>query len=85
MKLPTQDRADPRCLTFRPYGQPWGNRYGLGVADDRSEGDILAAIVNEGCCRVCGTPWIAVVRVDGDRAVKIEGGCPKEMCVLTDW
>jgi hypothetical protein len=55
------------------------------VADDRSEGDILAAIVNEGCCRVCGTPWSAVVRVDADRAVKIEGGCPKEVCVLTDW
>jgi hypothetical protein len=57
----------------------------LAVADDRKQRDILDAIVAEGRCRTCGTPWDRVVRVDGKRPVKIEGGCPNEACVLGDW
>jgi hypothetical protein len=38
--------------------------------------DILDAIVAEGRCGMCGTPWDRVVNVDGKRPVKIEGGCP---------
>jgi hypothetical protein len=33
----------------------------------------------------CGTPWDRVVKVDGKRPVKIEGGWPNEVCVLGDW
>jgi hypothetical protein len=47
--------------------------------------DILDAIVAEGRCGTCGTPWDRVVNVDGKRPVKIEGGCPNEVCVLGDW
>ena len=46
---------------------------------DQGEGsDILDAIVAEGRCGACGTPWDRVVKVDGKRPVKIEG-------VLGDW
>jgi hypothetical protein len=47
--------------------------------------DILDAIVAEGRCGTCGTPRDRVVKVDGKRPVKIEGGCPNEVCVLGDW
>jgi hypothetical protein len=33
----------------------------------------------------CGTPWDRVVNVEGKRPVKIESGCPNEVCVLGDW
>ena len=53
---------------------------------DQGEGsDILDAIVAEGRCETCGTPWDRVVNVEGKRPVKIEGGCPNEVCVLGDW
>ena len=58
------------------------------MSDDRTEGDIadiLDAIITEGACKACGTPWALVVRMEGDRLVKIEGGCPMEHCVLSDW
>jgi hypothetical protein len=58
----------------------------LAVSDDRSEGDmgdILDAIIAEGSCRTCGTPWASFVKMgDDDRLVKVEGGCPLEHCVL---
>jgi hypothetical protein len=50
-----------------------------------AEGDILDAIVAEGRSGTCGTPWDRVVNVEGKRPVKIEGGCPNEVCVLGDW
>ena len=53
---------------------------------DQGEGsDILDAIVAEGRCGTCGTPWDRVVNVDGKRPVKIEGGCPNDVCVMGDW
>jgi len=53
---------------------------------DQGEGsDILDAIVAEGRCGTCGTPWDRVVNVEGKRPVKIEGDCPNEVCVLGDW
>jgi hypothetical protein len=56
------------------------------VSDDRTEGDmgdILDAIIAEGSCRACGTPWASVVKIDRNRLVKVEGGCPMEQCVLS--
>jgi hypothetical protein len=58
------------------------------VSDDATEGDmgdILDAIITEGSCTTCGTPWASVVKMEGDRLVKIEGGCPNEVCVLGNW
>jgi hypothetical protein len=56
------------------------------IVFDQGEGsDILDAIVAEGRCRTCGTPWDRVVKVDGKYPVKIEGGCPNEVCVRGDW
>jgi hypothetical protein len=58
------------------------------VSDDTTEGDmgdILDAIIAEGSRRTCGTPWASVVKMEGDRLVKVEGGCPNEVCVLGDW
>ena len=53
---------------------------------DQGEGsDILDAIVAEGRCGTSGTPRDRVVNVDGKRPVKIEGGCPNDVCVLGDW
>src|SRR5450755_231348 len=53
---------------------------------DQGEGsDILDAIVAEGRCGTCGTPWDRVVNVEGKRPEKIEGGCPNDVCVLGDW
>jgi hypothetical protein len=53
---------------------------------DQGEGsDILDAIVAEGRCGTCGTPWDRIVNVGGKRPVKIEGGCPNDVCVLGDW
>ena len=49
----------------------------MGVSDDRSEGDmgdILDAIIAEGSSKVCKTPWAFVVKIEGDRLVKIESG-----------
>jgi hypothetical protein len=52
---------------------------------DQGEGsDILDAIVAEGPCGRCGTPWNRFVNADGKRPVKIGGGCPNEVCVLGD-
>jgi hypothetical protein len=51
------------------------SRRRLAVADDRRQGDILDAIVAEGRCGTCGTPWDNFMKVDGKRPVKIEGGC----------
>ena len=62
-----------------------GRGYRLTVADAQREGDILDAIVAEGRCGKCGTPWDRVVNVDGKRPVKIQGGCPNAVCVLGDW
>ena len=53
------------------------------VFDQGDGSDILDAIVAEGRCGTCGTPWAFVVKIEGDRLVKIEGGCPLEQCVLT--
>jgi hypothetical protein len=55
------------------------------VFDQGQGSDILDAIVAEGRCRTCDTPWNRVVNVEGKRPVKIEGGCPNEVCVLGDW
>jgi hypothetical protein len=53
---------------------------------DQGEGsDILDAIVAEGRCGTCGTPRSRVINVDGKRPVKIEGGCPLDVCVLGKW
>jgi hypothetical protein len=63
-------------------GQPVKSGYRLGVSDDRTEGDIgdiLDAIIAEGSCRTCGTPWASVVKMGGDRLVKVEDGCPNEV------
>ena len=51
---------------------------------NREGSDILDAIVAEGRCGTCSTPWDRVVKVDGKRPVKIEGGCPNDLCVLGD-
>lgn len=53
----------------------------MPVSDDTTEGDmgdILDAIIAEGSGRTCGTPWASVVKMEGDRLVKIEGGCPND-------
>ena len=52
------------------------------VFDQGDGSDILDAIVAQGRFGTCGTPWD---RVDGKRPVKIEGGCPLDVCVLGDW
>jgi hypothetical protein len=50
---------------------------------DQGEGsDILDAIVAEGRCGTCGTPWDRVVKVDGKRPVKIEGVVPTKCASL---
>ena len=45
-------------------------------------GDILDAIIAEGSCRACGTPWASVVKLEGDRLGKGDG-CPMEQCFLS--
>jgi hypothetical protein len=65
--------------------QPMESRQRFAVAGDSRQGDIPDAISCEGRCRACGTPWALVVRMEGDRPVKIEGGCPNVVCVLGDW
>ena len=53
---------------------------------DQSEGsDILDAIVAEGACQVCGTPWTEVFKTEDNRPGRVEAGCPNEVCVLGDW
>ena len=48
---------------------------------DQGEGsDILDAIVAEGRCGTCGTPWDRVVNVEGKRPVKIEGAAVLSTC-----
>ena len=77
-----------RFIPHRPEFQSERSRYRLAVSDDRIEGDmgdILDAIITEGSCKACGTPWAFVVKIEGDRLVKSEGGCPNEVCVLGDW
>ena len=42
--------------------------YRLDVSDDRTETvivDILDAIIAEGPCKACGTPWAFVVKIEG--------------------
>jgi hypothetical protein len=54
----------------------------LDVDDARTEGDtgdILDAIIAEGSCKACGTPWALVRKM---RLVKVGDGCPLEHCVL---
>ena len=55
------------------------------VFDQGDRSDILDAIIAEGSCRTCRTPWASVVKMEGDRLVKVEGGCPNEVCVLGVW
>lgn len=58
----------------------------MDVSGDRTEGDIsdiLDAIIAEGSCKACGTPWALVVKMEGDRLVQIGDGCPLEHCVLS--
>jgi hypothetical protein len=50
--------------------------------DQGENSDILDAIVAEGPCGTCGTPWDRGVKVDGKRPAKIEGGCHHEDRVL---
>ena len=55
-----------RFIPHRPESQSERSGYRLDVSDDRIEGDIgdiLDAIVAEGRCRTCGTPWGRVVKV----------------------
>jgi len=66
----------------REGGQSVGSRYRLGVSDDRIEGEILDAITEGGSCATCGTPWASVVKIDGNRPVKVKGGYPNDVCVL---
>jgi hypothetical protein len=66
------------------HGNLWGADSVLAVADDRIETDILDSIIAEGSCRACGTRWASVLGLNGDRATKIEDGCPNEVCVLGD-
>jgi hypothetical protein len=76
-----------RFIPHRPESQSERSGYRLDVSDDRIEGDIgdiLDTIIAEGSCKACGTPWASVVNVDGKRPVKIEDGCPNEVCVLGD-
>jgi hypothetical protein len=47
------------------------------VVDQGEGSDILVAIVAEGLCGTCGTPWDRVVKVDGECPVKIESGCSR--------
>jgi hypothetical protein len=78
-------RQVPSCTK---HGTLWGADSVLGMSDDRVEGDmgdILDAIITEGSCRTCGTPWASIVKMEGDRLVKMKGGCPNEVCVLGDW
>jgi hypothetical protein len=85
---PRFNRVTPRRGGRGAHGAIWGSRYRLAVSDDRTEGDIgdiLDAIITEGSCKACGTPWAFVVKMEGDRLVKIEGGCTIEVCVLGDW
>ena len=47
--------------------------------------DILDAIVAEGRCGPCGTPWDRVVKVDGNVLSRSKGGRPNDVCALVDW
>jgi hypothetical protein len=56
-----------------------GGSYRLAVSDDTTEGDmgdILDAIIAEGSCRACGTRWASVVKMEGDRLVKVRAVAP---------
>ena len=63
-------------------GRVWAIQCGAdSVSDvlfDQGEegGDILDAIVQEGRCRACGTPWDRVVKVDGESARELCGLLP---------
>jgi hypothetical protein len=50
--------------------------------DQGENSDILDAIVAEGPCGTCGTPWDRGLKVDGKSPAKIEGGCHHEERVL---
>jgi hypothetical protein len=51
------------------------------VFDQGDNSDILDAIVAEGRCGTCGTPWDRGAKVDGKCSAKIEGGFHNEVCV----
>ena len=53
--------------------------------DDQREVDIIGAIIAKGSCRACGKPWADVFKTEGRHPVRVEGGCPNEVCVLGDW
>jgi hypothetical protein len=52
---------------------------------DQGEDELPENLIRYGRCLTCGTPWASVVRLDGARAVKIEAGCPNDVCILGDW
>ena len=87
-KLPRTGGISP---SFRKQSICWklgptnGESKALAVVDDRIEGDILGAIIAKGCCIACLTPWTKVFKTEGKRPVRVEGGCPNEVCVLGDW
>ena len=54
------------------------------MADDRIEGDILDSIIAKGRC-IAAAPWAKVFKTERKHLVKVEGGCPNEVCVLGDW
>ncbi len=61
------------------------SRYRWAMVFDQGEGsDILDAILSAGFCVTCGTPWSSVIRVEGGRPVRVEGGCPNEVCIIGD-
>jgi hypothetical protein len=79
-----------QSITRHTPGPEFQSRLGMDTVPPmvfvQGEGsDILDAIIAEGRCGTCGTPRDRVVKVDGKRPVKIEGGCPNDVCVLGDW
>src|SRR5450755_416910 len=86
-KLPRAGGISPsfrKQSICRKSGPTNGERKALVVADDRIEGggDILDAIIAKGCCIACLTSWTKVLKTEGKRPVRVEGGCPNEVCVL---
>jgi hypothetical protein len=55
------------------------------VCHDQGQDELLENTIAHGRCRTCGTPWASVVKIDGKRPVKVEGGSPNELCLLGDW
>ena len=88
-KLPRTGGISPslrKQSICRKPGPTNGESKVLAVADDRIEGgDILDAIIAKGCCVACLTPWTKVFKTEGKHRIRVEGGCPNEVCVLEDW